>query len=143
LVEPRSARGAEPRGACEVALPTGTLRLIGGPFETLPPGAFSVCLEMRAANAWLADVQLPTADFGLPEPAALREALARTLAAWREQPERPVFIGCRAGIGRTGLFMACLIREAGFAGDALAEVRARYHPHAAETPEQERVARGV
>lgn len=132
----------EPRGTFEVVLPAGTLRLIGGPFETLPPGAFSVCLEMRAANAWLADVQLPTADFGLPEPAALQDALARTVAAWREQPERPVFVGCRAGIGRTGLFMACLLREAGFAGDALAEVRARYHPHAAETAEQERVARG-
>jgi hypothetical protein len=38
--------------------------------------------------------------------------------------------------------MACLLREAGFSGDALAEVRARYHRHAAETPEQERVARG-
>lgn len=135
-------RLAEPRGAFEVALPGGTLRLIGGPFEALPPGCFSVCLEVRAANAWLADVRLPTADFGLPEPAALRDALSRTVAAWREQPGRPVFVGCRAGLGRTGLFLACLLREAGFAGDALAEVRRRYHPHAAETPEQERVARG-
>jgi uncharacterized protein YbaA (DUF1428 family) len=88
----------EPRGAFDAALPEGRLRLIGGPFEALPPGCFSVCPEARAQNASLADILLPTADFGLPEPAALEAALARTLAAWREQPERPVFVGCRAGI---------------------------------------------
>jgi protein-tyrosine phosphatase len=53
-----------------------------------------------------------------------------------------VHVGCRAGIGRTGLFLACLARAAGVEGDPIAHVRAQYDPHAAETAAQEAMARG-
>jgi hypothetical protein len=115
--------------------------ITGGPFDAIPEGAFGVCLEPAARKAWLADVALPIPDFGLPEPAALRAAVAAVLAQLALEPERPVHVGCRAGIGRTGLFLACLARAAGVEGDALDYVRAHYLPDAAETPAQEEMAR--
>lgn len=114
----------------------------GGPFDAIPDGAFGVCLEPEAAKAWLAEVALPVRDFGVPEEGALRAAVAAVLAQLRTDPARPIHVGCRAGYGRTGLFLACLARAAGVEGDALDHVRRHYHPHAAETPEQEAMARG-
>ena len=74
--------------------------------------------------------------------AALRAAVAAALAQLEAEPERPLHVGCRAGIGRTGLFLACLARAAGVEGDALDYVRRHYLPHAAETEEQQAMARG-
>lgn len=117
------------------------MEAIGGAFDSLPPGVFSVCLEAGAAKAWLADILLPAPDFGVPEPAALREAVARTLAALAAEPSRSLFAGCRAGLGRTGLFLGCVLKAAGVAGDPVEALRRLYHPHAAETPEQEAAIR--
>jgi protein-tyrosine phosphatase len=118
-----------------------SVAITGGPFDAIPDGAFGVCLEPEATKAWLADVSLPIPDFGLPDPDALKRAVAVVLAQLGAAPERPVHVGCRAGIGRTGLFLACLAHAAGVEGDALAYVRAHYHPNAAETPEQQAMAR--
>jgi protein-tyrosine phosphatase len=116
--------------------------ITGGPFDALPDGAFGVCLEAEATKAWLADILLPTPDFGLPDESALRDAVGAVLAQLRADPGRPVHVGCRAGIGRTGLFLACLARAAGVEGDALDYVRAHYLPGAAETEAQQAMARG-
>jgi protein-tyrosine phosphatase len=115
--------------------------ITGGPFDAIPDGAFGVCLEPRAAKAWLADVALPIEDFGVPEMGPLKAAVGAVLAQLEADPARPLHVGCKAGIGRTGLFLACLARASGVAGDPIAFVRARYHPDAAETEEQQRLAR--
>lgn len=130
-----------PRGALALTVGGRQVTITGGPFDAIPEGAFGVCLEAGAAKAWLADVALPIADFGVPEMGELKRAVGLVLAQLAADPARPVHVGCRAGLGRTGLFLACLARAAGVEGDALAFVRARYHPAAAETPEQERMAR--
>ncbi|NKE44168.1 hypothetical protein HB662_05230 [Roseomonas frigidaquae] len=130
------------RGTLPLTVAGRAVTITGGPFDSIPDGAFGICLEMGAEKAWLADVKLPTADFGVPEPAALRQAVGEVMRQLQAEPDRPVHIGCRAGVGRTGLFMACLARAAGVAGDPLAHVRAHYLPHAAETPAQEAMARG-
>jgi hypothetical protein len=130
------------RGTLPLAVAGRPVTITGGPFDAIPDGAFGVCLEPAAEKAWLADVPLPTPDFGLPDPAALRAAVAAVLAQLAADPDRPVHIGCRAGVGRTGLFMACLVRAAGVPGDPLDYVRAHYLLHAAETPEQQAMARG-
>lgn len=130
------------RGTLPLMVAGRAVTITGGPFDAIPDGAFGVCLEMQARKAWLADVKLPTADFGVPEPAALRQAVGEVLRQLQAEPERPVHIGCRAGIGRTGLFMACLAKAAGVEGDALVYVRTHYLSHAAETPAQEAIARG-
>jgi hypothetical protein len=130
------------RGTLPLAVAGRPVTITGGPFDAIPDGAFGVCLEPAAAKAWLADVALPVEDFGVPEPAALKAAVAAVLAQLAAEPGRPVHVGCRAGIGRTGLFLACLARAAGVAGDPLDYARARYLAGAAETPAQEAMARG-
>ncbi len=129
------------RGTLPLTVAGRAVTITGGPFDAIPDGAFGVCLEMASAKAWLADVALPTPDFGLPEPEALRQAVGAVLAQLEADPARPVHIGCRAGVGRTGLFMACLARAAGVEGDALDYVRRHYLPHAAETEAQQAMAR--
>ena len=130
------------RGTLPLTVAGRAVTITGGPFDAIPDGAFGVCLEMASAKAWLADVALPTPDFGLPEPEALRQAVGAVLAQLGADPGRPVHVGCRAGVGRTGLFMACLARAAGVEGDALDYVRRHYLSHAAETEAQQAMARG-
>ncbi len=130
------------RGTLPLVIGGRAVAITGGPFDSIPDGAFGVCLEAASVKAWLADVALPTPDFGLPDPVALRAAIGAVLAQLEAEPDRPVHVGCRAGIGRTGLFLACLARAAGVEGDALAYVRRHYDAGAAETPEQQAMARG-
>ncbi|MCX7371193.1 MAG: hypothetical protein NTW56_01920, partial [Alphaproteobacteria bacterium] len=84
---------------------------------------------------------LDIVDFGLPEPAALRATLDALRAAMAAEPERLFYIGCRAGLGRTGTVLACLAQEAGIPGDPVDWVRASHDPRAVETPAQEAFAR--
>ncbi|MCQ4161055.1 hypothetical protein NON00_14110 [Roseomonas sp. GC11] len=130
-----------PLGVVPLPLPGGGVgHVSGGPFEACPPGAFGLCLEPRAANAGQAALLLPIPDFGLPpEPAALPPVLGRLLAALAAG--QAVHIGCRAGLGRTGMVLACLARRCGVAEDPVAWVRRHYHPGAIETPAQENFAR--
>ncbi|MGG5812075.1 protein-tyrosine phosphatase family protein [Falsiroseomonas sp. CW058] len=130
------------RGTLPLRVGGRAVTVTGGPFDAIPDGAFGVCLEERAEKAWLADLLLPVPDFGVPDPDALRAAVAAVLRQLEAEPGRPVHVGCRAGIGRTGLFLACLARAAGVEGDALDHVRAHYLPDAAETEAQQAMARG-
>ena len=118
------------------------MRLAAGPFTALPEGAFGLCLDPAAPNRAAAALVLDIEDFGLPEPAALRATLAALRAAMAAEPDRLFYIGCRAGLGRTGTVLACLAAECGLEGDPVAWVRARHDPHAVETPAQEAFARG-
>jgi protein-tyrosine phosphatase len=68
----------------------------------------------------------------------LEQAVQHTIAY--AQAGQHIVIHCSAGIGRTGLFVACLARRyLGLSGpEALQWVR-RYIPRAVETPEQQRL----
>ena len=80
-------------------------------------------------------VHLPIVDFGIPSPQALCVALDAT--AREAQSGRHVVIHCSAGIGRTGLFTACLARVLlNLPGEQAIEWVRRFIPHAVETPEQ-------
>jgi ADP-ribosylglycohydrolase/protein tyrosine phosphatase (PTP) superfamily phosphohydrolase (DUF442 family) len=94
-------------------------------------------------------LRAPVTDHAIPEEraqmAAILEALARVLDSGR-----PVYLHCRAGIGRTGMVAGCLLVERGMAGDeALAELnrlwqqsaRASQWPSVPETPEQTQYVR--
>ncbi len=114
------------RGTMPLVVEGRAVTITGGPF----------------VKAWLADLALPIPDFGVPDPDELRMAVAAVLAQLAAEPERPVHVGCRAGIGRTGLFLACLAHAAGVEGDPLDYVRRHYLPDAAETEAQQTMARG-
>lgn len=116
--------------------------IAAGPFTAMPDGAFGLCLDPQAPNRDAAALTLDIVDFGLPDPAALAATLDALRAAMVAEPGRLFYVGCRAGLGRTGTVLACLAAEAGVAGDPVAWVRAEHDPRAVETPAQEEFARG-
>ncbi|MHC3429576.1 protein-tyrosine phosphatase family protein [Streptomyces sp. DT18] len=125
-------------------LPSGVLVRGRGLRDGEPTGVgaeFGVYLLGRdpGVTAWEARwVRWP--DFRLPSDRAafatvLREALSRAAG------ERVEF-ACGGGIGRTGTALACLAVLDGVpAREAVAYVRAGYHPRAVETPWQRRFVR--
>ncbi|WP_016996708.1 protein-tyrosine phosphatase family protein [Kocuria atrinae] len=83
-------------------------------------------------NRWVKWPEFRTPAHTLDALAALREAHERALT------ER-VEIACGGGVGRTGTAIALLAVMSGVAADdALAWVRAHYHPRAVETRGQKR-----
>jgi len=110
-------------------------RILGGRFDDFPGGAIGVCLEVRSCRTARADVLIDVADFAPPTQAQLVDGLARILVLMRDAPHLSVYIGCAAGLGRTGTFIAALARLAGI-GDGVAWTRANYHPRAVETRAQ-------
>ena len=128
-------------GAVTLRVGAGDVRVTGGAFSALPDGAFGLCLEARDPRRGEAALRLDIADFGVPDAAALRAVLTRLLAEMRACPDGAFHIGCRAGLGRTGLVLACLLRMTGVEGDVVAWVREHYDPRAVETEEQEDFAR--
>lgn len=123
-------------GAVQLLLLGAERRIIGGPFNDFAPPAIGVCLERHSRLAGLADVLIDVPDFTAPTQAQLEDGLVRTLELLREAPGLPLYVGCAAGIGRTGTFIAALARLAGIT-DAVAWTRAHYDRRAVETPAQE------
>jgi len=87
--------------------------------------------------------RVPIADFGLPDVDTMRRILQLVDAA--VQNERPIYLHCHGGIGRTGTVVGCWLRERGLTGEqALAllarkwQVMAKRHraPHTPETEAQ-------
>lgn len=113
-------------------------RILAGPFAALPEGAIGLCLDGGNPRAAEAAVLHPIPDFDVPVDAlAFRVTLLRFAELLAASPDRIGYVGCRAGLGRTGLALACLARLAGVAGDPVVWVRGAYDPRAVETPAQE------
>jgi hypothetical protein len=125
-----------------ITLPTGP-RVRGRRARTpASPADFGLLLTSGPAPAWPhRRVRWP--DFWVPTDRAdaldaLHEALRRARAGER------VEVACGGGVGRTGTALAALAILDGLpAPDAVAWVRAGYHPRAVETPGQRRWLRGV
>lgn len=107
-------------------------RIAGGPFDSWDGIGVGICLEARSALAGRASLCLDIKDFAPPTQA---QFIAALVAILRSPAEVPVYVGCRAGIGRTGTILAGMAKLAGEA-DPIGYVRAHYHPEAVETPEQ-------
>ena len=100
------------------------------------------CLQKAKCNLlglYAADgfhvIHLPISDFSVPTSKDLRVALDQTIDQARKG--KHVVIHCSAGIGRTGLFAACLARAIlGLPAEKAIEWVRRYIPGAVETPSQ-------
>jgi hypothetical protein len=79
------------------------------------------------------DISIPTKDFGTPDLQQLTEGLVKAVTA--VLAGTPLYVGCMAGKGRTGLFLAVLAKSFGVA-NPVEYVRANYYPHAVETDGQ-------
>lgn len=128
-----------------LALPSGRLVRGRGLRRPLPDGPrpeFALHLLGRRPTPVEWDsrwVRWP--DFRLPTDRA--DAADALREAWGRAPGERVELACGGGRGRTGTALACLAVLDGVPpGEAVAFVRAHYHPGAVETPWQRRYVRG-
>lgn len=127
-----------------LTLPSGRLVRGRGLRKPLPPGPvpdFAVHLLGRTPppvtweSRWL---RWP--DFRLPADREAARVLLREV--WDRAAGERVEVACGGGMGRTGTALACLAVLDGVpAEEAVAFVRAGYHPRAVETPWQRRYVR--
>lgn len=85
------------------------VKVMGGPYRSRPQGIKSVKLAQEIDASY--NVKLDIPDFRTPDPS---EAYVAAIAAlYYLRTEQAVFVGCMGGMGRTGLFMAILIKALG------------------------------
>ena len=101
------------------------------------PGLFEALGARKIAVA-----RLPIRDFGVPTDTTV---FARLLADIRQRLATGdgVLIHCNAGLGRTAVVLAALLRIHGFDGDPVVEIRRIYRRGAMEDPVQEAFVRGL
>ncbi len=108
----------------------------GGPFRQCPPNMKGV--KMAAEIRQECAVDIPTVDYQVPNRLqmyrGMHKAMDLILAG------EPVYVGCMGGIGRTGLFLACLAKAFGVR-KPVEFVRKHYLPHAVETEQQKQFVR--
>jgi protein-tyrosine phosphatase len=87
-------------------------------------------------------VRFPVPDFGAPSDIrAFADVLTDVQARLRSG--QGVLAHCNAGLGRTAVLLAALLKGCGFEGDAVEEIRRIYQLRAMETPAQEAFVRGL
>jgi len=110
-------------------------RIGAGSYVLRPAGTIGIKLAREIDESASARVDLY--DMSAPEDPLtdwqLRGALL--LALYSLSRGRGVYVGCMGGYGRTGLFLACLVKCLGV-DDPVGYVRAHYHGRAVETDEQ-------
>jgi hypothetical protein len=105
--------------------------ILGGPFVDHIPGTIGV--KMAAEIQRPCHINIPTRDYQTPDPEDLRNGLINAVEHMVKGD--PLYVGCYAGKGRTGLFLAVLAKAMGIE-KPVDYVRANYYSHAVETEDQ-------
>lgn len=118
----------------------GSFRAFAGPYLDRPWHSTGVLLE-RSYQSCKHAVFLDIPDFGVPGNADdVTRALIRAFMLGIGGAH--IYVGCRGGIGRTGMFLALMTKAqdayTGVSRDPVAKVRKEYLSHAVETEEQAR-----
>lgn len=80
-------------------------------------------------------IHLPIPDFGIPDPKSLSQAVREVISA--AEQGKNIVIHCYAGLGRTGMFAACIARQLQGVDGGEAVQWVRQHVRGSvETPEQ-------
>lgn len=126
--------------------------VFGGPFVRYVPGTRRLfAVKMAAEIDHPHNVSVPTEDFGVPSYQDMTHGVLQAIEAIYDGND--VYVGCRGGLGRTGLFMGCMAKvmidynrslQKDYEGtdDPVVLVRAQYKPYAIETQEQLDFVRG-
>lgn len=105
----------------------------GGPsFEAKNYPAYVFVKMAKEVNV-PCDISIPTVDFSVPSVKDLEAGLLVAVDAILTGT--PLYVGCMAGKGRTGLFMAVLAKAFGVE-KPVEYVRENYYAHAVETRDQ-------
>jgi hypothetical protein len=114
------------------------VKVVGAPFRNFVKAKPTVCLLEEIPQWMTAGVHLPIQDFKTPEIGELETALIKSAALMGEH--RELYVGCAGGYGRTGTFLAALVKIADKPpAHAVFYVRAVYHHKAVETTDQFRL----
>lgn len=105
--------------------------VFGGPYADRPVSMYG--LKLAKEIDLPCDIDLPIIDFSVPKKAAMDAALAAAVDQITQG--LPLYVGCMAGRGRTGLFLAVLAKAFGVKSP-VPYVRRKYFEHAVESPEQ-------
>lgn len=92
----------------------------------------------------LESLRFPIPDFGAPAPHEA-EAFCALVADVQGRLARgqAILAHCNAGLGRTAVFLASLLKGCGHPGDAVEEIRRIYEPDAMRGAAQEAFVRGL
>lgn len=90
----------------------------------------------------LESLRFPVPDFGVPRDPAAFAALVEDL---RQRLDRgqAILVHCNAGLGRTAIVLAALLKACGLRGDPVEEVRRIYQPGAIRGENQEAFVRAL
>lgn len=102
--------------------------VFGGPYIEKPHGLVGV--KMAAEIRRECEIDIPTPDFQVPPKDALDKGLLEAVKAITKG--KPLYAGCMAGRGRTGLFLSILAKAFGIE-KPVEFVRKHYYSHAVET----------
>lgn len=103
--------------------------VFGGPFTEAPRDTM-VSVKMAAEIKLPCDISIPTPDFQVPPKDVLDKGLLEAVKAITKG--KPLYAGCMAGRGRTGLFLSILAKAFGIE-KPVEFVREHYYSHAVET----------
>lgn len=104
--------------------------VFGGPFVEKPKAQGFIGVKMAAEIGVPCEIDIPTPDFQVPPKAVLDKGLLEAVKAITKG--KPVYVGCMAGRGRTGLFLSILAKAFGIE-KPVEFVREHYYAHAVET----------
>lgn len=127
--------------------------IYGGPFKNYVPRTRRlVGVKMAAEIMHPHEISIPTEDFSVPSREDMVAGMKEAIIALASGED--IYAGCMGGIGRTGLFMGCMVKlsidyNMSMAGpdsvvhslDPVSVVRAGYKSHAIETAEQQSFVR--
>lgn len=129
-----------------ILFPWGTCPISAGPYKEKPPTQPGIKLAAELDLPFMVDC--PIKDFSVPNPKLIESALISTIVLMKGGIVP--YVGCWGGKGRTGMFLALLIKVAHRAttrwwqrhpSDYVAGIRNLYSHHAVETKEQEKFVR--
>lgn len=129
-----------------ILFPWGVAPIMAGPYSEKPKDSPGIKLAAEMDAPYMVDC--PIKDFGTPNPKLIESALLSTIVLMKGG--LIPFVGCGWGRGRTGLFLALLIKAAHYSTrpwwdfrvvDYVGMTRCLYRPEAVETKEQEEFVR--